>query len=75
MASSYKDTKRSLSESDSENEVADFLRFIVIESLEEVCQAKLYPILIEKVITVRAISNNKKIEWKLACRGGQLWLQ
>ena len=30
-------TKRNLSESDLENEAADFLRFIVIESLEEVC--------------------------------------
>ena len=34
-------TKRNLSESDSENETADFPRFIVIESLEEVCLAKL----------------------------------
>ena len=33
-------TKRNLSELNSENEAADFPRFIVIESLEEVCLAK-----------------------------------
>ena len=47
-------TKRNLSESDSENETADFPRFIVIESLEEVCLSKLSPFLIEKVISTRA---------------------
>ena len=47
-------TKRNLSESDSENETADFPRFIVIESLEEVCLAKLSAFLIEKVISTRA---------------------
>ena len=43
MASSNKKSKRNLSESDSENEAADFPRFIVIESLEEVCLAKFSP--------------------------------
>ena len=54
MVSSNKKTKRNLSESDSENEAADFPRFIVIESLEEVCLAKFSPFLIEKVISTRA---------------------
>ena len=48
MALSNK-TKWNLSESDSENEAADFHRFIVIEFLEEVCLAKLLPFLIEKL--------------------------
>ena len=47
-------TKRNLSESNLENEAADFPRFIVIESLEEVCLAKFLPFLIEKVISTRA---------------------
>ena len=47
-------TKRNLSESDSENETADFPRFIVIKPLEEVCLSKLSPFLIEKVISTRA---------------------
>ena len=42
------------SQSDSENKAADFPRFIVIESLEEVCQAKFSPFLIEKVISTKA---------------------
>ena len=52
MASSNKKkkkTKRNLSESDLENEAADFPRFIVIESLEEVYQVKFWPFLIEKL--------------------------
>ena len=54
MASSNKKSKQNLSESDSENESADFPRFIVvIESLEEVCLAKFSPFLIEKVISTR----------------------
>ena len=60
MASSNKKTKRNLSESDSENEAADFPRFIVIESLEEVCLAKFPPFLIEKVISTRASPKNVK---------------
>ena len=36
-----------------ENEAADFPRFIVTESLEEVCIAKFSPFLIEKVISTR----------------------
>ena len=47
-------TKWYLSESDSENEAADFSRFIVIESLEEVCLAKFSSFLIEKVISTKA---------------------
>ena len=54
MASSNKKSKQNLSESESETEAADFPRFIVIESLEEVCLAKFSPFLIEKVISTRA---------------------
>ena len=54
MVSSNKKSKQNLSESDSENEVADFPRFIVIESLGEVCLAKFLPFLIEEVISIRA---------------------
>ena len=50
----FKKSKRNLSESDSENEATDFLRFIVIESLEEICLAKFSPFLIEKVISAMA---------------------
>ena len=53
MASSNKKSIRNLLESNSENEVADFPRFIVIESLEEVYLAKFSPSLIEKVISTR----------------------
>ena len=42
------------SESYSENEAADFSRFIVIESLEEVCLAKFSPFLIEKRIIYKS---------------------
>ena len=52
--------KRNLSESDTENEAVDFPRFIVIESLEEVCLAKFSPFLIEKVISTRASPKNVK---------------
>ena len=62
MASSYKKkkNKKNLSESDSEGEVADFPRFLVTESLEEVCLAKFSPFLIEKVISTRATPKNIK---------------
>ena len=40
MQSSNEKTKRNRSESDSENETANFPRFIVIESLEEVYRGK-----------------------------------
>ena len=56
MASSNKKSKRNLSESNSENEAADFPRFIVIESLEEVCQAEFSFFLKEKVMFTRASS-------------------
>ena len=54
-----KKTKQNLSESDLENEAADFPRFIVIESLE-VCLAKFSPLLIEKVVSARASSKTVK---------------
>ena len=60
MASSNKKTKRNLSESDSENESADFPRFIVIESSEEACLAKFSPFLIENVIYTRACPKTVK---------------
>ena len=53
-------TKRNLSESDSENEAAGFPRFIVIESLEEVCLPKFSPFRIEKVISTRASAKTVK---------------
>ena len=43
-----------MSESDLENEAADFSRIIVIESLEEVCQANFSPFFIEKIISTKA---------------------
>ena len=61
IVSSNKKTKRNLSESDSENEAADFSRFIAIESLEEVCLAKFSPFLIEKVMSTGA---PPKLLWK-----------
>ena len=60
MVSSNKKSKRNLSESYSENEAADFPRFIVIKSLEDVCLAKFLPFLIEKVISTRASSKTVK---------------
>ena len=60
MASSNKKTKQNLSESNSENEAADFSRFIVIESLQEVYLAKFLPFLIEKIISTRGISKTIK---------------
>ena len=53
MVFSNKKTKQNLSESDLENEAADFLRFIIIESLEDTCLAKFSPFLKEKVISTR----------------------
>ena len=68
-ASSNKNLKnrRNLSESDSENEAADFSRFIVIESLEDVCQAKLSLFLIEKFISTRTTLKTvkKNRNWNL----------
>ena len=49
-----KKSKWNVSKSDSENEAVNFPRFIVIESLEEVCLAKFSPFLIEKVISAKA---------------------
>ena len=70
MASSNKKTKRNLSESDSENEAADFPRFIAIEYLEAVCLAKFSHFLIEKVISTRA---NPKTVTKT--RNGNLFVE
>ena len=53
-------TKRNLSESDTENNAADSPRFIVIESLDEVCLVKFSPFLIEKVISTRATPKRVK---------------
>ena len=60
MASSNKKIKRNLLESDLENKAADFPRFIVIESLEEDCQAKFSPFPIEKLISTRATHKTVK---------------
>ena len=60
MASSNKKSKRNLSESVSENEAADFNRFIVIESLEEVCLVNFSPFLIEEIISTRASPKTAK---------------
>ena len=74
MASSNKKkTKRNLSKSDSEDEAADFPRFIVIESSEDVYLAKFFPFLIEKVIVLRATlpkQSKENSKRKLAYRGG-----
>ena len=59
MVSSNKTTERNLSKSDSENEAADFARFITIESLEDVCLVK-FSFLIEQVITRTTHQNIKK---------------
>ena len=70
LASSNKKIKQNLSESDSENEAAVFPRFIVIESLKEVCLAKFFLFLKEKVISTRATPKKLKEnqERKLTCR-------
>ena len=47
MASSFKKSKRYLSDSDSETE-SDFPRFIIIESPEDIKLDQLLPFLIEK---------------------------
>ena len=50
----FKLKKNNLSEFDSDNEALEFLSFIVLESLEETCLAKLSPFLIKKVISSKA---------------------
>ena len=55
-----KNIKHNLSESDSENKIIEFLRFIVIESLEETPLAKLSPFLIEKWSTEQTLKLKKK---------------
>ena len=53
MASSFKKSKRYLSDSDSETE-SDFPRFIIIESLQDTKLDQLSPFLIEKIISSRS---------------------
>ena len=53
-------TKRILSKSDLENVTSDFPGFIIIESLEEICQAKFFSFQIEKVIYLRVTPRNVK---------------
>ena len=73
VSSNKKKTKQKLWESDSENEVADFPRLIVIESLEEVYLAKFSSFFIEKVISTWASPKTlENKELQLACRGRQL---
>ena len=60
MASSNKKIKWNLSESDLKNEAADFPRFTVTKSLEEVYLIKFLPFLIEKVIKTKAALKNVK---------------
>ena len=69
MASSYLKNKRNLSESDLENVAADFPRFIVIESLEEVCLAKFLSFLIEKSIINEGFTekHEENLKQRLAC--------
>ena len=59
MASSFKKSKRYLSDSDSETE-NDFPRFIIIESLQDTKLDQLSPFMIEKIISSR--SNPKTVE-------------
>ena len=59
MASSFKKSKRYLSDSDSETE-SDFPRFIIIESLQDTKFNQLSPFLIEKIISSR--SNPKTVK-------------
>ena len=53
MASSFKKSKRYLSDSDSETE-NDFPRFIIIESLQDTKLDQQCPFLIEKIISSRS---------------------
>ena len=59
MASSFKKSKRYLSDSESETE-NDFPRFIIIELLQNTKLDQLSPVLIEKIISNR--SNPKTVK-------------
>ena len=59
MASSFKKSKRYLSDSDLETE-SDFPRFIIIESLQDIQLNQLSPFLIEKTISSRSNPKNVK---------------
>ena len=52
--------KRNLSESDTENEITEFHRFIVIKLLEETPLAKLSSFLIEKIQDRRNTNSLRK---------------
>ena len=54
MVNTRKKPKQDLFESDSENEMTEFPRFIVTGSLEETPLAKVSAFLIEKIISSRA---------------------
>ena len=61
MASSFKKSKRYLSDSDSDSETeSDFPRFIIIESLQDTKLDQLLPFLIQKIISSR--SNPKTVK-------------
>ena len=60
MVPSNKRTKQNKLESDSGNEAAEFPRFIVTESLDEVYLAKFSAFLIEKVISTQATPKTVK---------------
>ena len=49
MTNTNKKPKQNLSESDSENKIREFSKFIVIEYLEETLLVKLFPFLIKKI--------------------------
>ena len=57
-------------ESDSVTEAADFPKFIVLESLQDICQAKLSPFLLEKIILTKATSRSVK-----QTRNGNLFME
>ena len=53
-----------LSKSDSNNEITEFPSFIVIKSQKETHLYKLFPFLIEKIISCRVKPWNVKKKWK-----------
>ena len=66
MPTSFKISKRYLSNSDSENET-EFTRFIIIESLDEIKLDQLSPFLIEKSYQVRVIQKMSKNLGMVTC--------
>ena len=58
-----KRNKQNFFESESENKATEFPRFIVIESLEETLLAKVFPFLIERMISIKMnLQTEKKLE-------------